>query len=159
MYPDKTYTRKALYRRPTLHCSIYSVNPTPPPTPNPLSPHSWRWFISKERWRALLSLIMYGFCSDKALYLASLSFTMFIGPVAVARQSYEKESVHPSLSLSLYVFLELDHQLFLNFGMVLETQMKWSLTEPDLFQKNFFCIKDCEHGSKLVPKQDFFGIY
>ena len=28
---------------------------------------------------------MYGFCSSKALYSASLLFTMFIGPAAVAR--------------------------------------------------------------------------
>ena len=42
--------------------------------------------LSKEEWRELLSLVMYGFCSNKALYSASLSFTMFIGPAAVARR-------------------------------------------------------------------------
>ena len=44
---------------------------------------------------------MYGFCSNKDLYLASLSFTMFIGPVAVARWFLQKR-VCPSFHLSGY---------------------------------------------------------
>ena len=82
MSPDKTYTRKisisilkysTLYTRPTLHCSIHSVNP---PT--------YRDGLSAEGWRALLSLVMHGLCSNKYLYSASLSLTVFIGPAALA---------------------------------------------------------------------------
>ena len=96
MYPDKTYTRKisisilkysTSYTRPTLHCSICSVNLPPPFL------YSQGWFISKEGCRALLLLVMYRFCSDMAPHLASFSFTMFIGPAAVARQVLQKGSV------------------------------------------------------------------
>ena len=33
--------------------------------------------------------------------------------------------------------MELDRQIFLNFGMLLETHMKLGVTGPDLFRKNF----------------------
>ena len=101
MYPDKTYTRKisisilkysTLYTRPTLHCSVYSVNPLP---------LLIGWFLSKEGWRALHSLVMYGFCSNKVLYSASLSFTMFTGPAAIA-QWVPQNRVFPFFLLSGY---------------------------------------------------------
>ena len=42
---------------------------------------------------------MYGFCSNVALYLASLSFTMFIGSAAVPRR-FLQNRVCPSFPLS-----------------------------------------------------------
>ena len=130
MYADKTYTRKisisilkysTLYTRPTLHCSIYSVKS-----------HLTYTLLM----RALLLLVMYGFFSNKALYSASFSFTVFIGSATVAQWFLLKESVHSSFFPG--IFLELDHQFFLNFGMELETQTKCSMTEPDVFRPTFF---------------------
>ena len=46
-----------------------------------------------------------------------------------------RPSVRPS------VFLELYHQFFLNFAMVLETHMKLCVTQPDFFRKKFFTPK------------------
>ena len=98
---SKTYTKmisisilkySTLYTRPTLHCSIYSVKPHLPYT---------------LLMRALLSLVMYGFCSNKTLYSASFSFAMFIGSAAVAQWVLLKGSIHPSFSPG--IFLELDH--------------------------------------------------
>ena len=60
---------------------------------------TYRDGLSKEGWRELLSLVMYGFCSNKALYSASRSFTIFIGPAAVAQQVLQKR-VCPSFALS-----------------------------------------------------------
>ena len=156
MYPDKTYTRKisisilkysTSYTRPTLHCSICSVNLPPPFL------YSQGWFISKEGCRALLLLVMYEFCNSIALYLVGFSFTVFIGPAAVARRVLQKGSVYPSFSLG--IFLEMDHQFFLNFGMVLETQMKWSMTEPD-FLGQLVLPQTLEKWVKVRPKINFF---
>ena len=77
--------------------------------------------------------IIYGFCSNKVLYSASLSFTIFIWPAVVALQVLQ---IRVSPSFPLGVFLELDHQFFLNVGMVLETQMTLRVTEPDFFRRN-----------------------
>ena len=159
MYPDKTYTRKissrilkysTLYTRPTLHCIIDIVYPLRPPTP---LVYSQGWFISKEGCRALLSLVMYGFCSNKALYLASLSFTMFTRPAAVAWRVLQKGYAYHSFSPG--IFLELDHQFFLNFGMVLETQVKSFMTEPD-FLEQFVLPQTLEKWVKVRPKINFF---
>ena len=105
MYPDKKYTRKisisilkynTLYTRPTLHCSIHSVTPL-------LIGMDYLY----KGGEYCYSLAMHGFCSNKALYTASLSFTMFIGTVAAARQVLQNR-VCPSFPFSS-VFLELDH--------------------------------------------------
>ena len=70
---SKTYTKmisisilkySTLYTRPTLHCSIYGVTPRPPTLTH-------RDYLSKEGWRAQLSLIMYGFCSNKTIHSTS----------------------------------------------------------------------------------------
>ena len=45
------------------------------------------------------SLVMHGFCSNKALYLASFSFTMFIGPAAAAGQVIQNKGC-PSFPFS-----------------------------------------------------------
>ena len=63
-------------------------------------------------------LVMYGFCSNKALYSAILLFTLFIVPAAVVRQVIKIWFVHPFICPG--IFLELDHEFFLNFGMLLE---------------------------------------
>ena len=60
---------------------------------------------------------MHGFCSNKVLYSASLSSTMFIGPVAVAQWVLQKR-VCPSFPLS-GCFLGIGSLAFLNFSMVL----------------------------------------
>ena len=49
------------------------------------------------------------------------------------------------------VFLELYHYFFLNFGVVLETHLKLSVTEPD-FPENFFCPQ------KWAKKQGFLNL-
>ena len=36
-------------------------------------------------------------------------------------------------SVCVDVFVELDHEFFLNFGIVFETIMKFGVTEPDFF--------------------------
>ena len=76
MYPDKTYTRKVsisilkystLYTRPTLHCSIHSVKPL-----------TYKDGLSIEGCRILFFISnTWIFCSNKALYSASLSFTIY----------------------------------------------------------------------------------
>ena len=38
---------------------------------------------------------------------------------------------------------------------MLETHMKLCVTEPD-FPEKFFCPKNCENGTKMGQKQDFF---
>ena len=95
------------------------------------------WFLSKEGWRALLSLVMYGFCSNKVLYSASLSFTMFTGPAAIA-QWVPQNRVFPFFLLSGYLLGIRSLVFFPNFGKVLENHMKWSMTKPEFFRKNFF---------------------
>ena len=45
------------------------------------------------------SLLMYGFCNNKALYSAGLSFTMFTGTAAAARLVLQNK-VCPSFPLS-----------------------------------------------------------
>ena len=68
MYPDKKYTRKISSNilKSGLHTQdLLCIPPT------------HRDGLSKEGWRALLSIVMYGFCSNKTLYSTSLSFTMF----------------------------------------------------------------------------------
>ena len=69
--------------------------------------------------------------------------------------SYNKGSIHSSFSLG--IFWKLDHQFFLNFGMLLETQLKWSMTEPDFFRKSFF-PQTQEKWVKVRPKTNFFKI-
>ena len=50
------------------------------------------------------------------------------------------------------VFLELDHQFFLNFGMVLKTHVKLCATTPIFFKKKFTCPKS---GKKIKAKIQF----
>ena len=103
---------------------------------------------------ALLSLVMYGFCSNKAPYLASLSLTMFIRPAAVARRVLQKRvSILPSLS-----------GCFLGIGSLVFSKFQHGYRNPNevvhdrtrFFQKNFFYLKHWKKGSKLGPKQIFF---
>ena len=89
---------------------------------------------------------MYGYCSNKALYSASFSFTIFTGPAAVAWQVLQNR-LCPSFPLPR-CFLELDLYFFLNFGVVLETEMTLCMTEPIFFIKTLFC-PNWENGSKL----------
>ena len=57
-------------------------------------------------------------------------------------------SVFPSLFLD--VLLELDHQFFLNFGILLETHFKLCVTELDFF-KNIFLPKKGEKYTQNGP--------
>ena len=82
---------------------------------------------------------------------------MFIGPAAVAGRVLQKR-VCPSFFYS-GSFLGIGSLVFVNFGMVQETQTSWSMTEPDFFRKRFFCLKHWKNGSKLDPKGNIFGIY
>ena len=80
MYPDKTYQ----YQHSKIH-----------PSPSSFT-HRDGLYI--RRGGALLLLVMYRFCRNNALYSASLSFTVFTGPAAVARQVLQKRVfILPSL--------------------------------------------------------------
>ena len=67
---------------------------------------------------------------------------LFVYPVVAGRTPWGRR-VFPSFvspSLCPGVFLELDHEFFLNFGMVLETQMK-RVAESDFLEKTFLAPK------------------
>ena len=149
MYPYKKYTRKitisileysTLCTRPTLHCSIHSVNPL-----------SYRDGLSKEKWRALLS-----FNSNKALFSASLSFTMFIGPAAVAQQVLQKK-ICPSFPLS-GCFLGTGSLIFSKFWHGLETQMNLCMTKPDFFRKYSFASNTAKMGQYWAKNSVFLNL-
>ena len=63
--------------------------------------------------------------------------------------SYKIGSVCPSICPG--IFLELYHQFFLNFGMVLESHMKLCMTELD-FPEKIFWTKNQKNG----PETGFF---
>ena len=103
MYSDNTHTRKVsisilkyitLYTRPALHCSIER------------DVFAGGMGYLQKGGEHFFSLVMYGFYSSKAIYSASLSLTMFIGPVAAVWRVVKIGSVHPSLIL--VGFLELN---------------------------------------------------
>ena len=54
-----------------------------------------------------------------------------------------------NLSVCLGVFLEWYYQFYLNFGMVLETHMKFCMTESD-FLGGKMCPKNCENGPNML---------
>ena len=142
------YTQDLLY----LGLFILWLSPLHPPTPPPatqyLLTHSDG--LSKEGWRALLSLVLYGFYSNKSLYSESPLFTMFIGPAAVVRQVLQKR-VCPSFPLS---------GCFLGIGSLVFSKIWHGARNPNelvedrtrFFLKSFFCIKHWENGSKLGQK-------
>ena len=141
MYPDKTYTRKisisilkcsTLCTRPTLRCRIYSVNP-------PSAPFTHRDGLYLSKGGAVLSLLMYGFCSNKALYSAILSFTMFIGPAAGARRVLQKR-VCPSFLLSGQ-FHGIGSLVFSKFWCGARNPNEMVHVRTRFFQNNFFCLK------------------
>ena len=113
----------------------------PPPTPPPATPYLLTHSdgLSKEGWRALLSLVLYGFYSNKSLYSGSPLFTMFIGPAAVVRQVLQKR-VCPSFPLS---------GCFLGIGSLVFSKIWHGARNPNelvedrtrFFLKSFFCIK------------------
>ena len=95
----------------------------------------------------------------------SLSFTfkcqstavVLVRPLVVAGRilwSRVCTSFHPPICLG--VFLELDHEILLNSGMVLETLMKLCMTEPESSKKNCFCSKNNGNGPKIDQKQGVF---
>ena len=148
MYPDKTYTRKGsisilrystLYTRPTLHCRIHSVNPV-----------TYRGGFLQKDGKYFFLLVMYGFCSNKGLYLARISFKHLFGLRQQNGGPRKIGSVHPSLCPS--VFLKLDHQIFLNYGMVQESQLTLCVTEPDFYRKTSFAPslrKTCQNWTRI----------
>ena len=83
-----------LYTRPALHCSIER------------DIFAGGMGYLQKGGEHFFSLVMYGFYSSKAIYSASLSLTMFIGPVAAVWRVVKIGSVHPSLIL--VGFLELN---------------------------------------------------
>ena len=148
MYPDKTYTRKisisilkysTLYTWPPLHCSNYSVN-----TPHPE-------LLIEMVSLVMLSLVMHGFCSNKVLYSANLSSTMFIGPVAVVQWVLHKR-VCPSFPLS-GCFLGIGSLVFLNFSMVLSGA--W---QSQTFLEKFLFPQKLGKWVKIGPKIEIFWI-
>ena len=127
MYLDKTYTGNTsinILKYSTLHTLYYLLCIAAFIIWVPLT---YRDGLSIEGWRALLSLVMHGFCSNKALYSASLSYTMFLGAAAIAWRVLQNGSVH--------CFLGIGSLVFLNFGMVLETKLTLRVTEPDFCRK------------------------
>ena len=65
--------------------------------------------------------------------------------------SYKKGSVHSSLSL--VVSLELDHEFFSKFWYHARNPNELVHDRTSFFQKNFFCLKHWENGSKLGQKR------
>ena len=143
-----------LYTQDLLYLGLFILwlsplhSPTPPPATPYLLTHSDG--LSKEGWRALLSLVLYGFYSNKSLYSGSPLFTMFIGPAAVVRQVLQKR-VCPSFPLS---------GCFLGIGSLVFSKIWHGARNPNelvedrtrFFLKSFFCIKHWENGSKLGQK-------
>ena len=120
---------------------------------NTLFPLTDRDGLSIEGWRALLSLVMYGICSNKALYSASFSFTMFIGPAAVAQQVLQNRAC---LSLTLSeCLLKTGSLVFPNFGIMLETQITLCMTEPDFFRKTSFAPNTGKMGQNWTKNRVF----
>ena len=74
---------------------------------------------------------MYGICSNKALYSASLSFPMFIGPVAAAQWVLQNRAC---LSLSL----------------------SGCVTELDFFRKTSFAPNAAKMGQNWAKTKSFF---
>ena len=134
MYPDKTYTRKisicilnysTLYTRPNLHCSIYSVTPLN---------HKDGLYLRMGGEHCLHQRCM-DFVATRLFTRQVFRLQCLLGQRQYLDGFYKKGSVHPSFSPD--IFLELDRQFFLNFGMVLGTQMKGSMTTR-FFRKTFF---------------------
>ena len=91
--------------------------------------------------------VMQEFLVKPILYSISLSFECrstfaFVRPAAVAGRILWNR-VCPSFhsNASPCVFLKLYHLVSLNFGMVLETLIKFCLTESDFLEKLFFAPK------------------
>ena len=102
-----------------------------------MNPLTYKNGLLRKGGELCFSLVMHGFCSNKDLYSASLSFTMFVywaSGSSSTGPTKQGHSIHPSIR---GVFLELDHAFFPKFGMVLETQMKLCSTEPGFFRKTF----------------------
>ena len=92
---------------------------------------------------------MYGFCSNKALYSASLSFTMFSGPAAVAQRVLQKR-VCPSFLLSGY-FLGIGSLVFSKFwhGAVAPWSGPW---QNQIFLEKLFLLQTLEKWVKIGLK-------
>ena len=54
-------------------------------------------------------------------------------------------------------FLELNHLYFLDFGMVLGLDMKFTMTEPDILEKLLFAPRIGKMG-QIAPKKGFLNI-
>ena len=121
-----------------------------------MNPLTYRDGLSIEGWRALLSLVIYGFCSNKTLYSASPSFPMFIGSAAPARRVLQIGSGHPSLCPD--VFLQLDNYFFRNFDVVQETQITLCVKEPIFFKKTSFAPNTVKMGQIWAKNKIFFEL-
>ena len=149
-YPDKTYTRRisisilqyrTLYTRPTSYCINRSVNAL-----------LLKMVYQQQGGEHCFSLKMYVFCSNKALYSVSLSFTTFIGPAAVTRQVLQKR-FRPSFPLSR-CFLRICI-VFLFWNMVLETHITLCVTGSDFLEK-LLLSQTLGKWVKIGPKIVFF---
>ena len=134
-----------LHARPTLHSNIHSMNSL-----------IYRDELSIEGWRALHSLVIYGFCSNKTLYSASPSFPMFIGSAAPARRVLQNR-IWPSFPLSR-CFLTIGSLFFSKFWRGARNPNDVVRKRTNFFKKKLLCPKHCENGSNLGQEWNFFEL-
>ena len=81
---------------------------------------------------------------------------MFVGPPVVeGRVLGNKVCLSFCPSVCPGVFLELDHLIFLNFSIVLDTLIKLCMTEPNFLEK-LFLIQTLGKCAKNRPKIGFY---
>ena len=109
----------------------------------------WYWLWCNNFWlEQHHTLYIFDFhCQSTAVLLA--------GHLAVAGRVLWNRAC-PSFCLVVCpgVFLELDHWVSLNFGMVLETLLSCAW-QSQIFWKNFFCSKYWENGPTFTTKSNF----
>ena len=98
-----------------------------------------------------------------------INILTFWTPSLQPEGSYKIGSVHSSVLQSFCpsfcqgVFLELHHQFFLNFDMILETHMQLCMTEPNFLENFFlpqtlFCGIPQFNGLKMDKNQVFLNL-
>ena len=93
---------------------------------------------------------MYVFCCNKDLYSATLSFTMVIGWLTVARWFYKKRFC-PSYPL-FECSLGTESVVFSKFWHDTENPKQFVHERSTFFEKNFFRLKYCKNGTNLGQK-------
>ena len=94
-------------------------------------------------------------CGYTQLKVSIQIFWYILNPRQEPEGSYKIGSVRPFICNSVCsgLFLELYHQFFLNFSMLIETYIKLCVTQPNFLQKSFLppkLVKWDKNGLKTV---------